>query len=555
MAVVTFELKDLKRLGLQKEELERVVDRLGMSLESLDEKAAYIDITPNRPDMLDIIGFARAARFLLGKSVPKEKFYSTAGEPVLDVTVTGAAKVQPFIAVAVVKGADLSGNNLKNLVNFSEKFCDTYGRKRKKMSMGIYNYDTIKGPLVYDASRDGAFVPLGSSKKATFKEILETHPKGIEHSDILAKSRTYPYLRDSKEILALIPIVNSEGTKITQETKNILIDITASTRHAAESVLDLFTCSFIDAGAKAYPCRIAYRNATIQTPQLEYKTMRIRKSRAENTLGFWLQDNKVVNLVNKLGHVAAKYGNYTLVYVPPYRIDVMNQQDVIEDIAIAYGYDNIAPMPIMGSAIGTPDKCNEYINRVSRLMVGLGFSEAMNPYLTNEGLNFGKLGHETEERETIQVAYAKTESITMLRTTVLPSLLENLSNSVHERMPQRIFEIDKVFHLHKGKPAEQTNIAVVSEHSKADYSEAKSVALKIMQSAAISDFRLEEHKDPAFIEGRAAGIMVNGQRIGHFGEISPKVLRNFRLEEPVAAIEIDIGEMYRIFNETKDKSK
>ena len=456
MAVVTFELKDLKNLGLQKEELEHAVDRLGMSLENMDEKAAYIDITPNRPDMLDIIGFVRAARFLLGKSVPKEKFYSITNEPILDVAVTGAAKIQPFIAAAAIRDIDLNGNNLKNLINFSEKFCDTYGRKRKKMSMGLYDLDMIKGPLVYDAARDGEFIPLDSSKKMTFKEILKTHPKGIEHSDLLAKSKAYPYLRDAKEILALIPIVNSESAKVTQGTKNIFIDITASTSHAAESAMDLFACSFMDMGAKVHPCRIIYRDATVQTPRLEYRTIRIRKSRAENTLGFWLSDNKVVNLVNKLGHVAAKYGKYTLVYVPPYRIDVMNQQDVIEDIAIAYGYDNIAPMPVMGSAIGTPDKLKEYINRASRLMVGLGFSEAMNPYLTNEELNFRKFCHEIEEKETIQVAYAKTESITMLRTTVLPSLLENLSNSVHERMPQKIFEIDKVFHLHKGKPIEQT---------------------------------------------------------------------------------------------------
>jgi phenylalanyl-tRNA synthetase beta chain len=116
-------------------------------------------------------------------------------------------------------------------------------------------------------------------------------------------------------------------------------------------------------------------------------------------------------------------------------------------------------------------------------------------------------------------------------------------------MPQKIFEIDKVFRLHKGKPIEQTHIAVVSEHSKADYSEAKSVMLKIMQSAAISDFKLEEHKDPSFIDGRAANILVNGQIIGSFGEISPKVLRNFKLEEPVVAIEMNMEEIYKIRNE------
>jgi phenylalanyl-tRNA synthetase beta chain len=117
-------------------------------------------------------------------------------------------------------------------------------------------------------------------------------------------------------------------------------------------------------------------------------------------------------------------------------------------------------------------------------------------------------------------------------------------------MPQRIFETDNVFYMHKGKPVEQTNIAVVSEHSKADYSEAKSVMLKLLQAAHIGDFKLTEDKDPTFISGRAASIHVNGKSIGHFGEVNPRVLRNFKLEEPVVAIEMDIGEMYKISSET-----
>jgi phenylalanyl-tRNA synthetase beta subunit len=137
MATVTFQLKDLSALGISKEDLLHAVDKLGMSLEDLDEKEASIDITPNRPDMLDIVGFARAAKFLIGKSVPKENFYSTENKPILKVDATAKSSLQPYISAAVVKNIDLSGNNLKNLINFTEKFCDTYGRKRKKLSIQL----------------------------------------------------------------------------------------------------------------------------------------------------------------------------------------------------------------------------------------------------------------------------------------------------------------------------------------------------------------------------------------------------------------------------------
>jgi phenylalanyl-tRNA synthetase beta chain len=547
MAVVTFELGDLERLGISQEELIKVVDKLGMSLEKIENTTVFIDITPNRPDMLDIIGFTRAACYLLGKKVPKEKAYSIKGSPITQVMVTGnVKKIQPFIVAMVVKNVDLKGNNLKNLVNFTEKFCDTYGRKRKKISMGIYDYDSIKGPITYDASFEDEFIPLGSTKKMNLNEILKETPQGEEYSHILGKAQKYPVLKDQKGILALIPIVNSDNTKITQNTKNLFIDMTASTRNAAEHGLNLMACSFIDMGADVYSCEIIYKNKKEITPNLEYKEIKVKRTKAENTIGFWMEDNKVINLVNKLGYPAAKYGNHTIVYVPPFRLDVLNDQDIIEDIAIAYGYENIAPMPILASVIGEPDLLKEQINKISVFMVGLGFSEAMNTYLTNKELNFEKLGRKYDAESTIQVAYAKTESITMLRTAILPSLMDNLSRSIHEKMPQRLFEIDKAFILKDGNVVEKTNIAVVNEHSRANFSEIKSVVVQLLNMLDFKNYSIKELEDPAFIKGRSAGIILNNEQIGKFGEIHPKVLENFKLEEPVVAAEINLGKILNI---------
>jgi len=544
MATVNFELKDLAKLGVSKEDLLYVVDRLGMSLEDLNEKEAQIDITPNRPDMLDIIGFARATKFLMGKNVPKEKYYSIQNKPILTVEVVGRTAVQPYIYVAVIKNVNLAGNNLKNLINFTEKFCDTYGRKRKKLSMGLYNFDAISGPLTYYASKEGTFIPLGSNKKSTLDEILKEHDKGKEYSHILDKRKNYPVLKDSKGILALIPIVNSENTKVTASTKNLLIDITGNTEHITESAMNMFACTFIDMGAEVYPCEVVYKNKKVATPQLEYRTIKLKKSKAENTLGFWLEDNKVINLVNKLGYVAAKYGVHTNVYIPPYRLDVMNWQDVIEDIAIAYGYDNIAPMPILGSSIGKADRLKEYSNRVCALMLGMGFNEAMNFYLTNENLNFNKFElKRPDEKSIIRVAYAKTESITMLRTHILPELMENLSNSVHEKMPQKLFETGNIFSLKGSQVIELTNLAMVSEHAKANFSEIKSAAVEFLKFAGEKDYSLREFEHPAFIQGRAAEIILKKEHIGYFGEINPKVLNNFKLEEPVVALEINLDKL------------
>ncbi len=542
MSIITFELEDLKDFGISKDNIQEIVDMFGMSLEAMDERTATIDITPNRPDMLDITGFSRAAGFFIRKKVPKEKHYSITNSPAMQVKVTTSVKSRPFIAASIVNNVNLGGNRLKYLINFTEKFCETYGRKRKKIAIGLHNLDMIKGDLTYDAaSAETEFVPLGSNSKHTFGDIMREHEKGIKYSKILGKSRLYPYLKDlDGNVLSLIPIINSELTRVTNSTKNLLIEITGTSINAVEEAMNMFACSFIDMGSEVRPCNIVYKNKTKITPNLEYKTLKLRRTKVEKTLGVYLDDNKIINLANRLGHVAAKYGNYTLIYSPPYRLDVFNEQDIIEDIAIAYGYDNIKPVPILGFSTGLPERSNEMEGRICRLMLGIGFSEAMNLYLTNEDLNFRNMLHEENKESTIKVAYAKTESITMLRTSLLPHRMQNLGNSMHESMPQRIFEIGNVFHMGSEKPVENTNIGVVSEHSKANYSEIKSVVIEMLKFAGITGYSIKESEDRMYISGRSASVYIKDEKIGDFGEIHPKVLKNFGIEEPVVAAELSL---------------
>lgn len=546
MATITFGLSDLKKRGVEAD-LESLVTKLGMDIEKTEGDDVTIDITPNRPDLLDIMGFARAAGFFSGKTKPKENFYNLTREPFTEVTVTSAVrKVRPFAAAMIVKNIDLTGNKLRYLINFTEKFCDTYGRRRKKIAMGLHNLDVIKPPLIYDASHDGSFKPLGSEKQMSFEEIIEKHQKGLEYSNAIAgngKKQPYPFLRDTENILSLIPIINSELTRVRESTKNLLVDLTGTSKSGVREAINLFACTFIDMGADVYPCSIVFQNTREATPQLIYNEIRIKRSKVERSLGLFLDDNKIITMANRMGYVAAKYGTYTLVYVPPYRLDVLNEQDVIEDIAIAYGYDKITPLPILGFSSGVPEESREYLNRVSRLMLGFGYFESLNMYLTNERLNFENMLQKYDPKNVIKVAYAKTEAITMLRTSLTPGLLQNLSVSMHQRMPQRLFEVGSVFAIDKNKIIESNNLAFVNEHSKSDFSEIKAVVKDLLQLIDVRKYSLKECKNSSFIDGRCAAIMVGNEMLGYFGELSPGVLENFKLEEPVAAAEIMIDKV------------
>lgn len=544
MATIRFALKDLADLGLDKEQVQRVVPQLGMDLTEMGDEEVAIDITPNRADMLDINGFARAALLYLGKSRPKENFYVVKNDLLLGVEVGSKVKrVRPFIAAMVVKNVDLNGNRLKNLINFTEKFCDTYGRKRRKVAIGLHNFDVVEGPFRYDAADDKSFVPLGSKKKMSFKEILEEHEKGISYGGIVRNVEgSLPYLSDSKNILGLIPIINSELTRVKNDTKNLLVDITGTSLHSVVEALRLLACSFIDQGAEIYACKVMYPNSkSYLTPDLPYPEVKIRNSRIEKTLGVPLEADKIITLVNMMGYTASKYGEYTLVYVPPYRLDVLNEQDIIEDIAIAYGYDKIAPLPVWGFSSGLLEESKEYLNRLSRLLLGMGYTEMMNMYLTNESVGFEKMLHKFEKDSIVRVAYAKTENISMLRTSILPGLLQSLGGFTNEKMPQRLFETGSVFGVERGKIKESSSICIVSEHSKANFAEIKASVESLLSFMQVKGCTIRELEDPSFIKGRCAAVVAGKETVGYLGEINPQVLQNFNIEEPVVAAEIMLG--------------
>jgi phenylalanyl-tRNA synthetase beta chain len=542
MAVVTFSLKDLKDSGISIEALKDLVPRIGMEIEAASEDEVAIDITPNRPDLLDFTGLIRALNFFSEKKVPKENGYTLKDSKAVEISVTkNVSKIRPYIVGLVARKVDLSGDKLKYLINFTEKLSDTYGRKRMKFSTGIYNLDLIKGNLTYDAAKDKPFAPLGFQNEMGFSEILEKHPKGIAYGSIVKDSTgNIPFLSDSEKVLSMIPITNSESTKVTNATKNLFIDVTGTSLASVQQVANLLACSLLDSGAEVSQCMIKYDDSEMLSPRLEAKEVQVKGTKISKTLGIAIDLGDAITMANKMGHSAARYGNTLLVKVPPYRLDVLNDQDIIEDLAIGYGYDNISPLPIMGFSDGLPEELREFTDSVALFMVGSGFSEALNTYLTNERINSESMRRAYKKGETVGIAYAKTENITMLRTDILPCLLKSLSYSAHEKMPQKLFEIGSVFSMDNSKPLESHHLAFVSEHSKADFSEAKSTVLAILNNLGIRDLEIKKFDDKAFIEGRCAQVASKGRHVAVFGELHPAVLSNFNLEEPTIGAEVTL---------------
>jgi len=227
------------------------------------------------------------------------------------------------------------------------------------------------------------------------------------------------------------------------------------------------------------------------------------------------------------------------VLVPCYRVDVMHPVDLVEDVAIAYGYNRIDPiwrdLPTTGSA-----KTEQHlIDKTRELIIGLGFQEIMTNNLTNPETLFDKMG--CEKSEIVEVANPKVATMRCLRSWLLPSLIEFLSNNKSVEFPQRIFELGKVSLLDETRETRTRDedwVAAVATHTSASFTEIKSTLDSLLMNLGLTS-RVEEIVHPSFIDGRVGEVIINEEKVGIIGEIHPGVLERWKLENPASAFEIN----------------
>ncbi|MCS7135351.1 MAG: phenylalanine--tRNA ligase subunit beta, partial [Candidatus Aenigmarchaeota archaeon] len=419
----------------------------------------------------------------------------------------------------------------------------SHGRKRKKVAIGLHDLDKIKFPISYTTVDENfSFIPLEQKRKMSIKEILNELPKGKEYGWILEGDK-YPIIIDSVgNVLSFPPIINSEYTKLEVNTKNVFVDITALDEKAANEVLNIIATTFADRGGKIFKVKVKYPDKIIYTPNLTTNTMQVNVSYINKILGLNLSVEEVIRLLERMGYkaVEAKKGSLQ-VDVPCYRTDIMHEFDIVEDVAIAYGYDNFeAEMPNIAT-IGEEDMLEAFANKIRNLLVGYNLQEVLTFILTNKKNLFVNMN--LQEEDVAEIANSKTSEYCVVRSWLLPSLMEVLSRNKHNDYPQNIFEVGDVVVLSGNDIGAETvkKLTIALCHSKASFSEIKSVVESFLKQMGLSEFSLEEDEHNSFISGRCAKVVLGKREIGVLGEIHPIVLQNWGLEMPVAACELNIN--------------
>ena len=501
-----------------------------------------------RADLWSAEGLARGLRGYLGLEKGPRNY--TVGKSAIEVNVNPLLfNIRPHICCSVIKDIHLSDAVIKGIMHLQDKLDQTNGRSRQKTSIGIYNLDLIKPPIEYTAvlPSEVKFVPLGFNEKMDLNEILELHPKGIEYGHIVNKNRLYPMLFDSEgKVLSFPPIINSNDLgKITEESRNLLVEVTGTLHKTVLNTLNLVTLALIDRGGKAfsatihYPENSQYKEGTVVTPDFNDKRFVLNVEETNRLLGLKLSAEKISELLLTAGLGVEKVADdFLTVLIPCYRIDVMHQVDIIEDVAIAYGYNNIEPMWRELPTTGHAKPAQRYIDIARELMTGLGYQETLNTTLTNQETLFKKMN--IEPTKIVELSNPKIVTMTCLRNWLLPSVIEFLSVNQSVEFPQKIFELGKVTLLDETKETRTIDedwLVAVTTHVNANFSEIKSALDSFMSNFGV-DWQIKEAIHPSFIEGRVGKIIVGGFDMGFVGEVNPLVLEMWKLENPTAAFEI-----------------
>lgn len=533
MAVVNIKIDEICNLsGLSEEKIIEALYKIGMPCEK-NNSILSVEVTPNRIDLYSVEGIARALRsFYFGEI----KNYRVLKSP-YKIIVENPPEYRPFVIGAIVKNVNFREDVLLSVIQLQEKLHETVGRKRKKIAIGLHDLSKVRFPVKYCGVEEIKFIPLGYDYEMSIEEILTKHEKGKMYRELVFKP--YPLISDEEGVLSLPPIINSERTKLNENTNSVFIEITGTHLPVMDSALKVISCALADRGGKVYSVKVNFKGKEIyelnlknaefnlkENNNLKYKNL---KEAVKKISGLELNYKEISNYLQRMG---IKFKNRKI-FLPPFRSDIINIVDVVEDILIAYGYENIVPsIP----ELYQPSRLENQFEDLREVMLRMGFVEVVNFVLTNEEV-LKKINYAGEK---LKVENSKSEEFSIVRPSLLPSLLENLKENKTAPLPIKLFEIGRVVEDDK----EKLKLGFVYSDFSADFSIGKGIVIRIFEELN-SEYDLEKSFEKIFLSGRGANIIYKNKKIGLFGELNPEILERFKLHNPVVYGEIELKEFQK----------
>lgn len=572
-------------------EIKEVADALTMSglevaaIEEIDgDTVLDLEITPNRPDCLSIIGVAREIKAIFGlelrkpqfrilKELKDEKFnvfianpelcYRYAGRIVKGVKVTSSPE---WLSSRIQKAGIRSINNVVDVTNyvlleyghplhafdldFLEGYCIRIGTPRTilgKDSVNIVTLDGVKrtaGPedlLIWDGKRPVAIAGImgGANTEVTEKTVNIF----IESAYFKPES-----VRKTSKRMGLIT-ESSYRFERGADIENLIVAL-----DRAASLIQEIAGGEVYEVIDIYPTRIP-RREILFTPEKICKF-----------IGINLKEEEILRILSLLEIEVKRDKEAYIALVPSHRQDLVLQEDIAEEVARIYGYDKVpAELPVAFKPVSEDREVSEkrkFLNQARQCMITLGYSEAVNmSFMSPEDLNLFEIPEKDVRKKFISLMNPLRHEESIMRTMILPGLLRNVEkNSARGIETLKLFEIGRVFIAKNGSPLpeEPVHLGVISkrEDFKSPFGEdpydfyaLKGVIEGFIKHLKIQTIQYTRSVEPFLHTGQSADIYVNNEKIGYLGVISPKLLTalNFKTKPYICMAEIDLDKLFNLF--------
>ncbi|KAL9580599.1 MAG: hypothetical protein Q9203_006237 [Teloschistes exilis] len=540
-----------------------------------------IEIPANRYDMLCFEGISLMLEIFLGKRTSPD--YRLVAPPKGELQVINVdketARIRPYCTGAVLRNVKFTKESYDSFIALQDKLHQNLARQRSLVAIGTHDLDTIQGPFSYEAlpPEEVQFVPLNQTRSMTGVELMKFYESDrnlSKYLPIIRDSPVYPVIYDSKRtVCSMPPIINSNHSKITLETRNVFIEMTATDRTKIDIcnniVVSMFS-KYCEEPFTVEPVKIIspHNHQSRQTPDLTPRETQAEIPYINECCGLSLSPSDICALLKRMSYSASpsrSSADLIDVHVPPTRADVLHQADIMEDVAIAYGFNKLPrSFPSKSGTVAQPLMINKLSDIVRLEAAMAGWSEVMPLILCSHDENFAWLNRQDDGTTAVRLANPKTAEYQVVRTTLLPGLLKTIRENKHHGVPMKIFEVSDVAFKDlslERKSRNERHFAAAWYGKSSGFEVVHGLMDRVMlmlksafvtgeeglksKGAGEAAYWIDEVDDPTFFPGHAAAIHLRldgreEQVIGVFGILHPTVLEKFELKYPVSTLEMNI---------------
>ncbi|MCY3723098.1 MAG: phenylalanine--tRNA ligase subunit beta [Candidatus Poribacteria bacterium] len=535
----------------------------------LDDVVFELEITPNRPDCLSLIGIAREIRAETGNPLKP---------PTVDLTESDI-DAQELTSVTI-DAPDLCPRYAARVIQGVKVAESPAWLQQRLASVGIGVINNIVDVTNFVLMEYGQPLHAFDYHKLTENRIVVRRAREGEHIttlDEVERELTSDMLviADAEQPVALAGIMGGYDSEITEATCDVLLEsayFNPSSVRATAKALGISTeASYrFERGADPGVVLAALDRASQRIVELAGGTIcegvvdvypgqqplteiQLRPERVNFVLGTTLEASEMVQILNRLGFDVDATGDIYHVTVPTFRADMTREIDLIEEIARVHGYDNIpTTLPKGDIPVPAQDPKTEIRKRIKHFLLAAGMMEAVN-YSFCDPNCFDKIRLNPDDRlrNTLRLQNPLSPEMSVLRTTLTPGLLANAQhNRNHQIDTIALFEIGGVF-VHDGEEKEPERVAGVlagqigegvysDPYRPPDFFDIKGLVEEMLEVCGVVDWTLQKTDTPTFHPGRNAEVLLGDKRIGVFGEVHPEVLENYDLPYKAYLFEFDL---------------